>query len=97
MIQYFNFLEEKRIIFISPLKNYERPKCIYTSHPKFTEQEITNILEKIKIKDHMCFKGKVILELIFSSALRPREIYNLKLIDIDFMADILFIERSQNR
>jgi len=52
---------------------------------------------KIKIKDHMCFKGKVILELIFSSALRPREIYNLKLIDIDFMADILFIERSQNR
>ena len=36
------------------------------------------------------------MELAYSSALRPRELYNLKITDIDFKRGLLFIEQSKN-
>lgn len=40
---------------------------------------------------------KVILELMYSSALRPREVYNLKIKDIDFKNRQLFIKQSKRK
>ena len=37
------------------------------------------------------------LELAYSSALRPRELYSLKLADIDFVKGLLFLEQSKGR
>ena len=42
-------------------------------------------------------KGSTIIEPAYSSALRPRELYNLQLTDIDFKKGLLFIEQSKNR
>jgi len=42
-------------------------------------------------------KGKAIIELAYSSALRPRELYNLKITDIDFKKGLIFIEQSKNQ
>ena len=98
LILYFKFLEEKGVFLVSPLSNYQRPKYSHhESYPVYTEQEITSILENIKIKNDLCFKGKTVLELAYSSALRPREIYNLKIRDIDFINGTLFIEQSKNK
>jgi len=41
-------------------------------------------------------KGRAIIELAYSSALRPRELYNLKITDIDFKKGLIFIEQSKN-
>ena len=56
-----------------------------------------NILARIKTDHPLCIKGKAIIELAYSSALRPREIYNLKITDIDFKKGLLFIEQSKNQ
>ena len=46
--------------------------------------------------DHpICVKGKAMIELAYSSALRPRELCNLKITDIDFKKGLLFIEQSK--
>jgi len=45
----------------------------------------------------MIIKGKAIIELAYSSALRPREVYELKIPDIDFKPGLLFIEQSKNK
>ena len=37
------------------------------------------------------------MELAYSSALRPREIYNLKITDIDFKKGLIFIKQSKNQ
>ncbi len=42
-------------------------------------------------------KGKAIIELAYSSALRPREVYEMKIPNIDFKQGLLFIEQSKNR
>ncbi len=95
--KYFDYLEGSGLIFISPLKDCSIPKYQKTSFPVLEEKEIEKILEKIKTDHPLCIKGKAIIELAYSSALRPREIYNLKITDIDFRKELLFIEQSKGQ
>jgi len=94
--KYFHYLEENRFIFLSPLRDYTNPKYPKHSFPTLSETEIENILQGIKTDHPLCVKGKAILELAYSSALRPRELYNLKITDIDFKKGLIFIEQSKN-
>jgi len=97
VVKYFSYLEETRIIFLNPLEDYPLPKCATILYPSLTQDEIEFILANIRIDKNICIKGKAIIELAYSSALRPREIYNLKITDIDFNKGLLFIEQSKNR
>ena len=97
IINYFRYLEEEGIIFLSPLRDYSMPKHQTKSYPVIGKVEMEMILmDKITV-DPLCIKGKAIIELAYSSALRPREVYELKIPDIDFKQGILFIEQSKNK
>ena len=61
------------------------------------QEEIESILQNIKTDSPLCLKGKAIIELAYSSALRPRELYNLRITDIDFKKGLIFIEQSKNQ
>jgi len=95
--KYFGYLEKNNHIFISPLIDYECPKYPKKHYPALSQEEIKSILEKISTDHPLCLKGRAIIELAYSSALRPRELYNLKLVDIDFKKGLLFLEQSKNR
>ncbi len=96
--KYFDYLEEIGLIFISPLEDYSTPpKYPKRNFPVLDEKEIGGILKRIKTDHPLRMKGKAIIELAYSSALRPREIYNLKITDIDFKKGLLFIEQSKNQ
>ena len=55
------------------------------------------MLVTIRTDTPLCLKGRAIMELAYSSALRPREIYDLKIEDIDFSKGLLFIRQSKGR
>jgi len=95
--KYFGYLEKNNQIFISPLTDYDNPKYVKKSYPALSQEEIENILQEIRIDYPLCLKGKAILELAYSSALRPRELCNLKITDIDFKKGLIFIEQSKNQ
>ncbi len=97
IIKYFWYLEEEGIIFLSPLRDYSIPKQQTKSYPVIGKVEMKRILIDTKIFDPLCIKGKTIIELAYSSALRPREVYELKIPNIDFKQGILFIEQSKNK
>lgn len=92
---YFDYLQNEGFIFLSPLRDYRLPKCIRTHHPILSQVEIESILEGISDVDDTCRKGKVMLELFYSSALRPREIIKLKIREIDNGKGELFISQSK--
>ena len=94
---YFQFLEEKGLIFLSPLKDYQVPEVPRTHYPVLSKDETEGFLEHAQKTNNLMIKGKAILELAYSSALRPRELYNLKITDIDFGNGMLFIRQSKNR
>lgn len=97
LAKYFQYLEEEEIIFLSPLKDRPRIKYPRGSYPTLSEKEIEMMLAKINTDDPLCLKGKAIMELAFSSALRPRELYDLKISEIDFKKGLLFITQSKNQ
>ena len=95
--KYLAFLEDKGLIFFSPLKDYPNPKFLRHSFLSVEQRTIHAILDAIEAKSPFLIRGKAILELAYSSALRPREIYSLKVTDIDFAAGTLFIRMSKSR
>ena len=94
---YFAFLERERIIFVSPASGMRMPKNLCGRRPAVAEEELREILDSLKTDSPLAIRGKAILELAYSSALRPREVRALKTTDFDFAKGILFIEQSKNR
>ena len=74
-----------------------RSVIICGRRPAAAEEELREILDSLKTDSPLAIRGKAILELAYSSALRPREVRALKIRDIDFARGILFIEQSKNR
>jgi len=104
VLGYLKIIKKKRIsqaeytAKVSKLKKYfqylEDNEYIFISP---LQAEIESILQEISTDHPLCMKGKAILELAYSSALRPRELYNLKITDIDFKKGLIFIEQSKNQ
>jgi len=95
--KYFRFLEDNGYLFLAP--DIEQPVRAPPSTPHLPPggAEMEHVLSQIHTDTPICLKGKAILELAYSSALRPRELYNLKISDIDFKKGLLFLEQSKNR
>ncbi len=97
LIKYFRYLEDEGFIFLSPFRDYSLPKYQGKNYPVIEKAEMESILSNMNAADPLCIKGKAIIELAYSSALRPREIYGLKISDIEFERGLLFIEQSKNK
>ncbi len=97
IIKYFRYLEEEGIIFLSPLRDYSMPKHQTKNYPVIGKAKMKRILWLTDTINPLCIKGKAIIALAYSSALRPREVYDLKIPDIDFKQGLLFIEQSKNK
>ena len=95
--KYFQYLEAEGHIFLSPLQDLSIRNHPRSSFPAINETEIEWMLSGIKTGSPICLKGKAMIELAYSSALRPRELYDLKITDIDFKKGLLFIEQSKGR
>ena len=95
--KYFTFLEERGVLFLSPLRNHSSPKFLPRSYPRIGATQVQAVLAAIKLQNPFLIRAKAILELAYSSALRPREIYSLKITDIDFARGVLFIRMSKGR
>jgi integrase/recombinase XerD len=95
--KYFQFLEDKGYMFLPP--DIEQPVRAPPSAPRVLPDGggMERILSQLRTDTSLCLKGKTMLELAYSSALRPRELYNLKISDIDLKKGLLFLEQSKNR
>ncbi len=94
---YFAFLERQRIIFVSPASGMCMPRNLCGRRLAVAEEELREILNSLATDTPLAIRGKAILELAYSSALRPREVRALKISDIDVAKGIIFIEQSKNR
>lgn len=92
---YLRFLEEKGFIFESPLRGYALPEIPEAHYPVLAQEKVNAILTGIRSENALCDKARAILELAYSSALRPRELYSLRLSDIDYQRGTLFLEQSK--
>jgi len=75
-----------------------RARRVYTTHyPVFHHAALAAVLDAIGTDDPIGVRRRAMLELAYSSALRPGEIYSLKLRDTDHRRGVLFIDQSKGR
>jgi site-specific recombinase XerD len=70
----FRFLEDKGHLFLPP--DIEQPVRAPPSAPRVPPdgEGMEHVLSRIRTNTSLCLKGKAMLELAYSSALRPREL-----------------------
>ena len=92
---FYRYLLKQGDIFLSPLHNYSPPAFRKRSHPVLDTTETQRMLEAIRTDHPLCIRGKAIMELAFSSALRPKELRTLEITDIDFSKGMLFLRQAK--
>ena len=93
---FFAFLEDEGLVFVSPLAERALPRYQRALGSPPAREGLSTLLDLVRTDRAIYLKGKAIMELAYSSALRPREIYGLALGDIDAAAGRLFIDQSKN-
>jgi integrase/recombinase XerD len=92
---YFKFLEEKNLIFLNPFSRIDNFKEERIPAKVLTHEEIQFIFSQIKTDNDSGIRARMILELGYSSALRPGEIARLAITDIDFNKGLIHIVKSK--
>jgi integrase/recombinase XerD len=95
--RYFAFLADHSLIFIPPVLPAKKPRYFSGSYQAIDKQQLRAILDTFPVNKASDIMAKAILELGYSAALRPGEIRRLKIEDIDFANQILFIEQSKGK
>ena len=92
---YFRFLVSSKILFISPLINVDIPKLIRKRRLPVKEEILIEVFDKIDTSDDFGIRSKAMIELLYSTGIRPFEMLNLKLGDIDFGKKELFVKKGK--
>ena len=94
---YFEFLETRKTIFLSPTVGLKLPRYDPGHHVAFDNATLLSRLEQLDTESEIGLRARAILELAYSAALRPREVRALRIGDIDEAKGQLFLEQSKNR
>lgn len=83
------------LVLIDPFARVEVPRREKTLPPYLTQSEVKAILDATPAEEML--RDRAILELLYSSALRARELVQLDLTDIDLAGGVLLVRRGKGR
>ena len=95
--KYFTFLVDRSLLFAPPAVPAKKPRYSSGSYQAIEKIELRTILDTFPASKEADIMAKAILELGYSAALRPGEIRKLKIEDIDFLNQVLFIEQGKGK
>jgi len=93
--KYFGFLEGEGRILASPMPDIPTRRGSGPSYPTVKRGQLDSAFSLLRGDTAFEVRARAILELAYSSALRPREVYSLRLGDIDFRRGLLAIRESK--
>lgn len=80
---FFNFLIKEKIIDVNIISDFDLPKINKKLPIILTAAEMQEILETIKINDHISCRNRCMLELMYATGLRVSELINLNVSSIN--------------
>jgi len=96
--RYFVFLCKHKYVLINPLDCIELPKREFTLPRNIlTEKEMSDLLDKPDISTEIGLRDRAIMELLYSTGIRSRELINLDLYDMDFIATNIRVNQGKNK
>lgn len=92
----FRLLVEKKLLLVNPLKGLEikeekgqRPREV------MSEEEVSRLLDGIEEDSLLGLRDRCLMEVLYSSGLRPSEASGLKVADVDLAARLLVVKREK--
>ncbi len=92
---YFRYLEENGRIFASPMREIRLPKAHGSHFPAVPAHELNSLIDGVDSSHPFMIRGRAMLELAYSAALRPGEIRRLHIGDVDDEAGLLYIRNTK--
>ena len=92
---FFLFLHRNEHILLDPMEDFEYPRFVYHGREIFTNDEMARFLDSIDLETKHGERTRAIFELLYSSALRIREVVNLNKGDVDLSQRILLVRDSK--
>ena len=80
---FFNFLIKEKIIDVNIISDFDLPKINKKLPVILSTTEMQEILETIKINDHISCRNRCMLELMYATGLRVSELINLNVSSIN--------------
>ena len=95
--RYFGFLYERSVLFAPPSVPVKKPRYSSGSYRALDQHTLRMLLDHLPVANDSDIMARAILELGYSAALRPGEIRQLKIEDIDNAGGLLFIEQGKGK
>jgi len=95
--RYFAFLVERSLLFAPPAVPVKKPRYFSGSYQAIEKDKLRILLDTFPVKKPADVMAKAVLELGYSAALRPGEIRRLRIEDIDFSNQVLFVEQGKGK
>ena len=93
--RYFAVLENHDVILIAPVIHARKPKVRTGRYRAIDREKLRDILDTFPTETASDILAKSILETGYSAALRPSELRNLKIEDIEFSQGQLFLSQAK--
>ena len=93
--RYFRFLHEEGLIFSSPFHSVNLPRCYHRHHPALRLSDIRDRISALAPGDPFTIRARAMLEIAYSSALRPQEIRKVRISEINAQKGLLFVSHSK--
>ena len=95
---FFKYLKRKNLILIDPSQALPHLKTI-KSFPKciLTRKEMTRILTRPNLKTRVGYRDRTIMEILYSTAIRNKELINLSIYDLDLEHGMIRVNQGKGK
>lgn len=97
MRTFFRWLHRHDYVLVDPFAGVDVPRREKSLPAYLTQDEVRQLLESIPLDGLLGIRDRAILETIYSSALRIRELISLDLTDVDLSQRVLLIRQGKGK
>jgi len=92
---YFKWLTQNKLVAADPSENLKLPKIVNGGPLAIlTQEEARKLLDAPDLKNPRDYRDKALMEVVYATGIRSRELLRLKVSDFDAQASTLFVRRG---
>jgi integrase/recombinase XerD len=95
MRTFFRWLHAHDLVLVDPFANIEVPRREKSLPAYLTQAEVRELLASVPLDGLLGIRDRAVLETLYSSALRVRELMNLDLIDVDLTQRVVLVRQGK--
>lgn len=94
---FYRFLQKIHVIEVSPLAKHRALKVSKKVQIPFSQSEISHVLNGFAVSGFADIRNKLIIELLYTTGIRRKELIEIKIKDVNLSASLLKVNGKRNK